>query len=97
MVLYRQLADIAQRYLDQDSEVYIEGHIRYRSWLDDQGLNRHITEIEASSMTMLGRKSDTVRPKASPVSPVKPMAITVPVDRSRDPWEDAPEEDPFPW
>lgn len=99
VVLYRQLADIAQRYLVQDSEVYIEGRIRYRSWQDDQGNSRNITEIEASSMTMLGRKSEVTKPKAAPVTPNKPMPMmsAVPVNQGRDPWEDAPNEDPFPW
>lgn len=99
VVLYRQLADIAQRYLDQDSELYIEGRIRYRSWQDEQGQTRYITEIEASSMTMLGRKSEVTKPQASSAPPVKPKPAmsALPDHHGKDPWEDAPDGDPFPW
>ncbi len=53
VVLYRRLAEIAERYLKKGARIYIEGKVRYRKWQDKNGIERTSTEIEASSMTML--------------------------------------------
>lgn len=58
VVLWRRLAEIAGQYLRKGSKVYIEGRIKTRSWDDDQGQKRYITEIEADQMTMLDAKRD---------------------------------------
>ena len=58
VVLWRRLAEIAGQYLRKGSKVYIEGRIKTRSWDDDQGQKRYITEIEADQMTMLDSKRD---------------------------------------
>ncbi|MGI8893511.1 MAG: single-stranded DNA-binding protein [Bacteroidia bacterium] len=59
IVLWRGLADVAEKYLSKGSQVYVEGRIRTRSWDDKDGNKKYITEIEADTMTMLGRKSDS--------------------------------------
>ena len=56
VVLYRKLAEIAERYLKKGARIYIEGRVRYRKWQDKNGIERTSTEIEASSMTMLDSK-----------------------------------------
>jgi single-strand DNA-binding protein len=38
--------------------VYIEGKLRTRSWEDQQGNKRYITEVIADNMTMLGGRRD---------------------------------------
>jgi single-strand DNA-binding protein len=53
VVLYRKLAEIAERYLKKGARIYIEGRVRYRKWQDKNGIERTSTEIEASLMTML--------------------------------------------
>jgi single-strand DNA-binding protein len=57
VVMYRQLAEIAGRFLQKGSQVYIEGRIRTRKWQDKNGQDRYTTEIEANEMTMLGSKA----------------------------------------
>lgn len=59
IVLWRGLADVAEKYLSKGSQVYVEGRIRTRSWDDKDGNKKYITEIEADTMTMLGRKNDS--------------------------------------
>lgn len=54
VVLWRGLADIAEKYLRKGSQVYIEGKIRTRSWDDQAGVKKYTTEIIADNMTMLG-------------------------------------------
>lgn len=54
VVLWRGLAEIAEKYLRKGSQVYIEGKLRTRSWDDQAGNKRYTTEIVADNMTMLG-------------------------------------------
>ncbi|MBX2964885.1 MAG: single-stranded DNA-binding protein [Cyclobacteriaceae bacterium] len=55
IVLWRGLAEIAQKYLHKGDMVYIEGKLRTRSWEKD-GVTRYTTEIVADNMTMLSPK-----------------------------------------
>jgi single-strand DNA-binding protein len=63
---WRNLADIAEKYLTKGKLIYVEGKLRTRSW-EDNGVKRSITEIMADNFTMLGAKSDTVAPSAPSV------------------------------
>ena len=57
IVLWRGLADVAEKYLKKGSSVYIEGKLQYRTWEDDNGNTRYSTDIRAEKMTMLGSKN----------------------------------------
>ena len=57
IVLWRGLAEIAEKYLKKGSSVYIEGKIRTRKWEDKDGNNRYRTEVLANNMTMLGGRN----------------------------------------
>ena len=50
------LAGIVEQYLRKGSQVYIEGSIRNRKYNDATGVEKEITEIMASEMTMLDKK-----------------------------------------
>ena len=56
VVLWRGLAEVAEKWLKKGSSVYIEGKIRNRKWEDKDGNTRNTTEILADNMTMLGKK-----------------------------------------
>jgi single-strand DNA-binding protein len=56
IVFYRRLAEIAGQYLKKGSQVYIEGRIKTRKWQDKDGNDRYSTDIEATEMTMLGKR-----------------------------------------
>jgi len=58
IVLWRGLAEIAERYVKKGSQLFIEGRIRTRSWDDREGNKRYTTEIIADNMQMLGRRPD---------------------------------------
>lgn len=60
VVMYRKLAEIAERYLKKGARIYVEGKIRHRSWQDKAGAEKSTTEIEATSMTMLDPKGTSV-------------------------------------
>lgn len=58
IVLWRGLADIAEKYLKKGNQIYVEGKIRTRSWEDKDGNTRYTTEVVGDNMTMLGGRSD---------------------------------------
>ncbi len=55
IVLWRNLAEIANQYVKKGTQLYIEGRIRTRSWEDRDGNKRYITEVVGDNMQMLGR------------------------------------------
>ena len=52
IVIWRGLAEVAEKYLKKGNSVYIEGKLRTRSWDDKEGNKRYTTEIVADNMTM---------------------------------------------
>jgi len=59
------LAEIMEKYLHKGQEVYIEGSIHTRKWTDASGVEKYSTDIKASSMLMLGAKTEST-PKVEP-------------------------------
>lgn len=59
VVLWRKLAETAEKYLKKGSSVYIEGKLRSRSWEDQNGQKRYTTEVVGDQMQMLGRPGDS--------------------------------------
>ena len=57
IVLWRGLADVAEKYLKKGNSIYVEGKISTRKWEDKEGNTRYSTDIIADKMTMLGSKS----------------------------------------
>lgn len=55
IVLWRGLAEIAEKYIRKGSQIYIEGKIRSRSWDDKDGNKRYTTEILGDNLQLLGR------------------------------------------
>ena len=61
IILWRGLAEVAEKYLRKGDAVYIEGKIRSRSYDDKDGIKRYTFEIVADNLTMLGkRREDSV-------------------------------------
>ncbi len=60
IVLWRGLAEVAEKYVRKGTQLYIEGKIRTRSWVDQNNITRYTTEIYADNMELLGRKNDQI-------------------------------------
>ena len=58
VVLWRGLADLAQKYLHKGSLVYIEGRLKTRSWEDKEGNKKFATEIVGDNLIMLDKRGD---------------------------------------
>lgn len=57
IVCWRGLAQIVEKFVRKGTQVYIEGKIRSRSYDDQNGVKRYITEIYADSMELLSRRA----------------------------------------
>ena len=58
VVLWRGLAELAQKYLHKGSLVYIEGRLKTRSWEDKDGNKKFATEVVGDNLIMLDKKTD---------------------------------------
>ncbi|MBQ9548442.1 MAG: single-stranded DNA-binding protein [Bacteroidales bacterium] len=58
IVAWRNSADIAEKYVRKGTQLYIEGRLRTRSYTDQQGMKKYVTEITVDSLQLLGRRPD---------------------------------------
>jgi single-strand DNA-binding protein len=76
--MWDRLAEIADKYLDKGSTVYVEGKIKTDQWTDKDNNTRYTTRIRVNNMQMLGGKgNDSAENKsASPVA--TPQVVATP-------------------
>jgi len=67
IVLWRGLAEVAEKFLRKGSQIYIEGRIRTRSWDDQNGGKHYTTEIYGDVVQMLGKRPDE---QPAPLAPI---------------------------
>lgn len=66
IVLWRGLAEVAEKYLRKGQKVYIEGKLKKRSWQDKEGNTRYTTEVVGDEMTMLSRAENVQQGSSAP-------------------------------
>ena len=66
ITLWRGLADVVDRYVRKGTQLYIEGRLRTREWMDKDNNKRYTTEILADTMNLLGRRSDNPASDTAP-------------------------------
>lgn len=71
IVLQNGLAKIAKEYVKKGNKLYIEGKIRTRSYEDNDGVKRYVTEVYGYNMEMLSPKKDgqTTQQGGAPTPP----------------------------
>lgn len=57
LVLWRGLAEIAEKYVHKGDKLYVEGKIKSRTYDDQAGNKRYITEIFVDNMEMLSSRN----------------------------------------
>ena len=58
IVMWRGLAEVAEKYLKKGMKIYLEGKLKKKSWQDKEGNVRYSTEIIADEMTILSAKNE---------------------------------------
>ncbi|NQW29038.1 MAG: single-stranded DNA-binding protein [Ignavibacteria bacterium] len=62
VVAWRGLADVVERLVDRGTRIYVEGHIRTRTYDDKEGRKKYVVEIVAEQLLVLdARKADKDR------------------------------------
>ena len=89
VVLWRQVAEIAEKYLHKGSMAYIEGKLSTREWTDKDGNKRYFTEIVADTLRLMPGRND--EKKEHPTAAPEPGPAPEP---AREPAE-APDDLPF--
>jgi single-strand DNA-binding protein len=59
VVVWRNQADVAEKYVKKGTQLYVEGRIRTRSWDDQNGNKRYTTDIVADTIQLLGRRPES--------------------------------------
>lgn len=90
---FGKIAEICGQYLKKGSQVYIEGSMRTRKWVDKDGQERYTTEIKGAEMKMLGSAGDGQRKQTEESQPAPQRSA--PQDKKKDDWEDFGTEIPF--
>ena len=71
IVAWRALADLAQQYIRKGSQLFIIGHLSYRKYTDNTGIERYVTEIIADRIELCGSRQER------PLSEVAPSSVEV--------------------
>ena len=66
VTLWRGLADVVDKYVRKGTQIYVEGRLRTREWMDKDNNKRYTTEILADVMNLLGRRSDNPASDGAP-------------------------------
>lgn len=89
VVLWRGLAELAQKYLHKGSLVYIEGRLKTRSWEDKDHNKKFATEVVGDNLIMLDKRSDGAHPAGGDVDGMHSTDTDIP------PMDESSEKLPF--
>ena len=83
LVLWRGLAETVEKYVHKGDKLYVEGKIRMRSYDDQAGNKRYVTEIFVENMEMLTPKganvgAGTPQPLGGQQAPISQQASAPP-------------------
>jgi single-strand DNA-binding protein len=62
IVLWRNLAENAEKLLKKGTQIYLEGKLQSRQWADKEGNKRNITEIVGDQFLVLQRRDPNSAP-----------------------------------
>jgi single-strand DNA-binding protein len=89
-----KLGELAEKYLDKGSRVFIEGLIRTRKWQDREGVDRYTTEIQLPSfngtLTFLDSKQQGETGDVQPEGEADPQPAEAPAPEEGEAEAEAP-------
>lgn len=57
VLVYRQSAEYAERYIRKGTQLFVEGKLRNRMWVDKGGQKHYVAEIQAETIEILGTQN----------------------------------------
>lgn len=83
IVMWGNLAKIAEKYVHKGDKLYIEGRIRYRYYDDKKGQRRFVTEIYADNMELLtSRQAQQQQPAVAEAEQLKPTPASASINKN---------------
>lgn len=83
IVMWGNLAKIAEKYVHKGDKLYIEGRIRYRYYDDKKGQRRFVTEIYADNMELLtSRQVQQQQPAVAEAEQPKPAPASASINKN---------------
>lgn len=79
IVAWRNLAELAEKYVRKGSPLLVVGHITYREWTDNNGVKRNVTEIVADKIELCGGRPDSQSAPQSPAPQQRQQHKTTPI------------------
>lgn len=73
IVAWRGLADLTENYIVKGTLLYIEGHLKLRTWETQNGEKRYQTDIVADKIDLLSRPKDSATEGARQMSQQQPQ------------------------
>jgi len=92
IVTYGKRAEFAGEYLEKGRQVYIEGRIQTRSWEDQNGQKRYMTEIVCNDLQLLSSRSAAAAGEESTESAAE-VSSSAPAESPEENQERAPDQD----
>ena len=91
IVAWRNLADLAEKYIHKGDQVFVVGRVSYREYTDNNGNKKNVTDIVADKIELCGAKSDS-----SPAQQRTPLyqqnvqsRVTTPIPSAGNPEDDS--------
>ncbi len=73
IVLRNKAAEICEKYLKTGDKIYIEGRLKTRKWIDEQGKERYSTEVQCTDFTFLTPKKDNQQTNTETLKTTNPI------------------------
>ncbi len=65
IVVFGRQAEIASQYVHKGRQLFVEGRLQTRDWVDPQGVKHYKTEIVCNRFLLLGRRDEAAQPAAT--------------------------------
>ncbi len=85
IVLWRSLAEVAEKTIKKGTQVYLVGKIKTRSYVDKDGNNKYITEILADTLMVLEKKQQGTYQTQSDIARNESQNKSKPVSQINEP------------
>ncbi len=73
IVMWGRSAEVAERYIRKGTQIYLEGHLRTRTWEDRNQIKRYVTEVHVDTFELLGRPRSAEEPAQQVQQPQQPQ------------------------
>lgn len=85
VIVWRNLADLADKFIRKGSQIYVEGNLRSREWVDKDNVKHNVTEIVAYDLKLLGRRSENTTAATQQPQPQVSTPPTIVIPKEEDP------------